>query len=303
MADCWAYPVHPYQFSGRGGGSKAAVTSPYPKDGTLPANEFRQVKRVTLLVDSRDRDYTKYPSPSQYVVNLSESLHNVSNGVLISAELPATYYVFSEVMRNTSLTVSINNVVKTVTIPDGNYGFGTMATELEAVLSAAFPANTFGVVFKSATGKCSITALPTPSQFSVDCTAASKPTGWGLGYYLGFPRGVVTSAVGNIVTALAMANMNPEMYMLIDIDELNAVNQAAMYAGGPQSKVFAKVPMCQPTFQYTFYDKTLTCNEVRPPRSKIDKLTVSIRFHDGTPVDFHGAEHSLTLELTCTLTR
>lgn len=305
MTDCWSIPVHPWQQQrgvGGGGDSRHA----YPADGTLPLPEYRRVKRVTLLVDSRDRDYAKHPSASSYVVNLPTPLHNVSNAVLISAELPSTYYVFSSDLGNTSLRVSVsavqNPAYATIAIPDGNYTFETMAAALSAALTAAFGGYDFAVQFDPATARLSI-ETSTSSFISVDCTAATKPTGWGLGYYLGFQRGVVTAGARK-VTAANVGNMNPEMYMLVDIEELNAVKQAGLYGnGGSMGRVFAKVPICHSSFQYSFYDKTLTCNEVQPPRSKVDKLTVKIRFHDGTLVDFHGAEHSLTIEFTHTETR
>jgi hypothetical protein len=305
MSDCWSVPVHPWQYS-RGGGDKSGATSGvYPSNGTLPLPEFRKIKRVTLLVDSRDRDYVKYPSPSSYVVHLPEPLFNVSNAVLISAELPSTYYVFSASLSNTTLRVSVDGgAYSDITIPDGNYTFTTMASALDTALTAAFPSFAFTVKFDEATARLNITATGASTPvIAVDCTAAAKPTGWGLGYYLGFARGVVTSGTGT-VTASSVGNMNPEMYMLVDIEELNAVHQAAMHgAGGTMGRVFAKVPICHSTFQYSFYDKTLTCNEVRPPIAKVTKLSISIRFHDGTLVDFKGAEHSLTIELTHTETR
>ncbi len=300
MSDCWAYPVHPWQNRPQSGGGGGGAP-PYPKDGTLPRDAFRQVKRATLLIDSRDRDYTKYPSPSQYVVFLPETFHNVSNAVLISAELPSTYYVFSAAAGTTSLRVSVDSTTHTVTIPDGNYSLTTMASALDTALTAAF-GTSFDVTFDAATSKCTIALTMGSSTVAVDCTGTTKPTGWGLGYYLGFTRDVVSSGTGS-VTGANVANMNPEMYFVIDIDELNNVNQAAPFGDVTSKKVFAKVPICHSSFQYAFYDKTLTCNELRPPRSRLDRLSISIRFHDGTLVDFHGAEHSLTLELTCTLTR
>lgn len=297
---------------GGGGGPGHTHPSPYPADGTLPLNEFRKVKRMTLLVDSRDRDYARHPSPSQYVVHLPEALHNVSNAILVSAEFPLTYQVF----RTTALrrlTVTVNaSVTATAEIPAGNYTFSSMAAALETALGAAFTAlpggagaayGTWTVTFSDVTGACTLACAGAAGQsVTVDYSTETTPTGWGLAYYLGFERRVTTGT--GSVTGTAVANMNPELYMLVSIDELNNVSQAGMYAsGGSQGKVFGKLPIQNNTGQYVFYDKTLTCNEIRPPRARIDRLTVSVRWHDGTLVDFSGAEHSMTLELTYTQTR
>jgi hypothetical protein len=180
MTDCWSVPVHPWQ---QRSDPAAAPQRQYPADGTLPLPEYRKVKRVTLLVDSRDREYAKYPSASSYVVHLPTPLNNVSNAVLISAELPSTYYVFSSSMNNTTLRVSVSegpDAYANITIPDGNYTFATMASTLDAALTAAFPVYSFTVQFDPATARLSILAQHGSHSpvISVDCTTAAKPTGW-----------------------------------------------------------------------------------------------------------------------------
>lgn len=276
---------------------RRTVLSP---DGTVPRSLDGQERRVTLLVDSRDRDYAKYPSASQYVVNLPQTLNNVKSAVLISAEMPSTYYVFTAAKGTTSLRVTVNVTTATVTIPDGNYTTTTMAAALKTALEAAFAGTTFTITFDPATYRCTIAISPS-NTLTVDCTSATKNTDWGLGYYLGFARGVATTGTATITGSLA-SNMNPELYYLIDITELNAVDETAV---GGRRGAFAKVPLQSGSFQYSFYNTILACfmcNEQKPPKARLDKLSVSIRFRDGTLVDFNNAEHSMTIELVCTQT-
>ena len=276
---------------------RRTVLSP---DGRVPKSLDGQERRVTLLVDSRDRDYAKYPSASQYVVNLPQTLNNVKSAVLISAEMPSTYYVFSAAKGTTSLRVTVNVTTNTVTIPDGNYTTTTMAAALKTALETAFAGTTFTITFNPATYKCTISISPS-NTLTVDCTTAVKNTDWGLGYYLGFARGVATTGTATITGSLA-SNMNPELYYLIDIAELNAVDETAV---GGRRGAFAKVPLQSGISQNSFYSTVLACfmcNEQKPPKARLDKLSVSIRFRDGTLVDFNNAEHSMTVELVCTQT-
>lgn len=276
---------------------RRTVLSP---DGRVPKSLDGQERRVTLLVDSRDRDYAKYPSASQYVVNLPQTLNNVKSAVLISAEMPSTYYVFTAAKGTTSLLVTVNVTTNTVTIPDGNYTTTTMAAALKTALEAAFAGTTFTITFDPATYKCTIAISPS-NTLTVDCTTAVKNTDWGLGYYLGFARGVATTGTATITGSLA-SNMNPELYYLIDIAELNAVDETAV---GGRRGAFAKVPLQSGISQNSFYSTVLACfmcNEQKPPKARLDKLSVSIRFRDGTLVDFNNAEHSMTVELVCTQT-
>ena len=268
-------------------------------NGQLVQRQFPQPVRVTVHVDSRDRDYDAHPSSSEFVVKLPEVLKNVGSAVLVTAELPLSYYVFSAARGNTSLKVGVDGTWKTVTIPDGNYTTAAMAAALKTALDEAFGA-VFTVTFDPVTMKCTIA---TTGTVGVDATAATKRSDWGLGYYLGFPRGVVRTGT-DAVTGTAVATMNPENYLLIDIEELNNLGQTALYAaGGSDRRTFAKIPLNGDSYQYNFYDKAVTYVEQRPPLARLDKLRVSVRFHDGSLVDLNGAEWSMSLEFACTLVR
>lgn len=290
--DCWGYRISQF----------APPALAVGTDGQLKQTQFPQAVRTTVLVDSRDRDYDAYPSSSEFVVELPEALKNVSSAVLVSAELPLSYYVFAAARGNTSLTVTVDGFTQTVTVPDGNYTSAAMAAALKSALEAAFVPAVFTVTFDPVTAKCTLAASGAASM-AVDATAAAKKTEWGLGYYLGFPGGVVTAGTDS-VTGTAVATMNPENYLLIDIEELNGVGQSALYAAGCSGRrVFAKVPLNGDSYQYNYYDKTLTYVVPRPQLTRLERLRVSIRFHDGTAVDLNGGEWSMSLEFACTLTR
>lgn len=275
------------------------VESSVGRDGIITPAKFPQVVRTTVHIDSRDRNFDVHPSSSEFVVDLPESIRNVSSAVLVTAELPLMYYVFSQGRGNTSLTVVVDGVSKTVAIPDGNYTTAAMATALKAALDTAF-SKTFTVTIDPSSQKCTIAVT---GVVAVDGRGATKATEWGLGYYLGFPRNVLTSGT-NSVSGTRVANLNPENYILLDIQELNSISQCAMYdAGGSGRKIFAKVPLTGNNYSYNFYDKAVTYVEQRPQLTKVDRLHVSLRFHDGSLVDLNGSEWSFSVEFAGTLTR
>ncbi len=269
------------------------------QDGNMVGLKFPQAIRTTIHVDSRDRDFTVHPSSSQFTIDLPETLRNVTSARMVTAELPLTYYVFSTARGNRSLTVSVNGSPQTVTIPEGNYTPTQMAAALKSALDTAFGA-TFTVTIDPVTMK---TTIATTGTVAVDASSATKPTEWGLGYYLGFPGGVVTSGT-NSVTGTRVANLSPENYLVLDIEELNALSQCAMYdAGGSGKKSFAKIPLKGNSYSYNFYDTPVADVLQRPQLSKLDRLRVSVRYHDGTLVDLNGCEWSCSIEFACTLAR
>lgn len=266
-----------------------------------PTASDDKVTRYVVL-DSRDRNSEKYPSPNQYVFTLPETFYNVTCARLLTAEMPASFFVFTADRGNTSMTVILNGTSHTVTIENGNYSFTTMATALKSALEAAFAGSTFTVTFNGATLKCSISTSNASDVIAVDTTglSTSAATQWGLAYYLGFQRDVVAQGTGSI-TAPGLSNMNPELYVMLDIEELGSVVEAGIEgSGGTQSnRAFAKIPLNVSSFQYSYFDKAITANYQAPPVGKLNSLHIRWRFHDGTLVDFQGAEHSLTLELQC----
>lgn len=285
--------------------SRSFATQPWNglgPDGRLVAPAFPQAVRTTIHVDSRDRNFGAYPSSSSFVIKLPEKLKNVTGAALVSAELPLSYYVFTAARGNTTLRAVHNGVTKEVVIPDGNYSTASMCAALKAGLEAAFSGVTFTVAIDATTSKCSITA--STGVLAIDTTGATKATEWGLGYYLGFPRGEVVGSGTARVTGRFVASLNPENYLLLDITELNGISQSAMYgAGGGGARTFAKVTLDGDSYSYNYFDRALTPVDRRPQVTQLDQLTVSIRFHDGSVVDLNGGEWSMSLEFWCALTR
>ena len=292
MAESWMYTMP----SGCGGSENSLKS---------PGQNTCAPRKVTVLLDSRDRDVVHSPTPSSYKLKLPATLYNVTSAVLRTAEIPSSFYVFASARNNTTLTVSVGGVTQTLTIPDGNYTFATMSTALSTALTAAYPGNTFTVTFSESSYKLTL-AVNNSLVIGVDTTSIDPtvtPLQYGLAYYLGFPAGQVVSGTGS-VTGMRVVSLNPEAYILVDIFELNSVHQGGLFgAGGTQGTVFAKIPIFCNSFGLSVYDKHFCQNEFVTPIARLSELHVSLRFHDGTLIDFQGVEHSLTLEMMCTLTR
>ena len=254
--------------------------------------------RVSLLVDSRDRELGG--TPGAYTVRLPEAFRNVSGARLVTAELPTSFFVFTAARGNTSLLVTVGADTRVVTIPDGNYSFSRMTAAVTTALNAAFPAAAFAVTISPASFRATIAAgvtfsLNTASALAYDATA------WGLAWYLGFPKNATLT--GTSVTAPNVASVNPETYLLLDVEGMNFVREVGPGGGGTPNRTFAKVPVNAESFEYVYFDSCITANAIDPPLPRVDSLRLRWRFHDGRAVDFQMAEHSLTLELTCTVER
>ena len=77
----------------------------------------------TIIVDSRQRNYSIYPYPSCYLVELMESHRNVEKIELIAAMLPKTEYNVST--ENNLLLVNLNGTLHQCVLDEGQYLIGS----------------------------------------------------------------------------------------------------------------------------------------------------------------------------------
>lgn len=249
----------------------------------------------TVLVDSRDRVDILGATSSKYTIRLPNILKRVVSARLISAELPASFYVFRQQYGNTSLNVEVNGVPRTLVIPDGNYTAITMATALRTALAGAYAPWSFDVTLSVTTRKLTFKSLDGYAIVLDTTDATDAPREWGLGYYLGLEKHTTITGTPQL-TAPRMANTNPLTYIVLDIAELNANRTIE----GGNAPCFAKVPFAANSFQYAFLDASSTSTHptvYKPPLASLDRLSIAWRFHDGRIIDFFDVEHSFTIEI------
>lgn len=257
------------------------------RDGRQIGLEFPQTVRTTIAIDSRDRRETD-ASSSSFTVDIPDLL-NVTSARVIAAEIPLTYYAFSAARGNTNLTVTVDGVTDTVTVPDGNYTAAQMTAALKALLDTAF-AKTFTVSIDPVTMKTTV---------AVTGSVTVESPGPGLARQLGFPSTVTGTGT---VTGSQVADLSPENYVFLDIDELDGLS-AQCLPGGSSRRVFAKIPLKGSAYEYNFYDMPASFVTRRPAVARLSRLRVALRFHDGGLVDLNGGEWSFSLELNHTLAR
>jgi hypothetical protein len=81
------------------------------------------VSKHTIIIDSRQRDYTIYPFSNNYLVELMEPHRNVERIELIAAMVPKTEYNINS--ENNLLLVTIGGVTSRCTLTPGQYLIGS----------------------------------------------------------------------------------------------------------------------------------------------------------------------------------
>ena len=252
--------------------------------------------RTMVSIDSVDRDYLLYGGAGQYVFKLPTPFKNVVAIRLLGMEVPVSFYVFTAAAGNTTLLIKEASAAAFVsaTIPDGNYTLSALCSAVQDALQLATGNSTYTVSLNCSTLK--VTISNGGAQFRLDTATNALPQGlfWGLGYFLGFDKGVLPSTNMKLVST-RIANISPYNYMVLDLGDLNMIQEGDTVKG-----YFAKVPLNVDNFNYVFLTPeccTYNVAKYDPPIGRLTTLPVLWRFHDGPKIDFNGYEHSFLLEI------
>ena len=88
----------------------------HPKKGKV-------VSKHTIIIDSRQRNYSIYPTPANYQVELMEPHRNVERIELIAAMMPKTCYNINS--ENNLILLTINGIQEVLYLNPGQYLIGS----------------------------------------------------------------------------------------------------------------------------------------------------------------------------------
>jgi hypothetical protein len=259
-------------------------------------------------IDSRFSDL-KNNVNSEFRVNNPRVLKNVIRVRLSSIEVPLVEPMFSLLKGNVTMRVRLGNgaYIQTGAIIAGNYTAGALVTALQAKLQVINSNFTIGL--NGISGLITITNSTT--AFTIDFaspldTIASRPTYWGLGYYLGYRDTVATATYSGVtggysVFATSVVNVSPNAYYLVRLQcPDDVVNVTHRTVGGGFVSAFAKIILTNNFYQIQFNDNSnLVRNEytfVSPVN--IPHFQICLLDPWGESVNMMDADWSYTIEVT-----
>jgi hypothetical protein len=285
------------------------------------------VQKKIVTVHSEDRDITKWPTPTQFEIDLPIDYKNVVSMRLNEIELPVPLYLFSLGDQNVLLSVSVSgNLPVVVQIAEGNYTGPQMALELTGKMNAA-TSTLFNVVYDQVARKLWFTnSVPFELRFdkgeAYNTTTAyyDNYAKWGLGSYLGFEKKKYTSTLGDLalypqsvnltgvhrVGAPFILNVQGDTNIYMELATYNNIDELMPYTerssdlyfakqGGKHNSSFAKIPLRERSGREDYLANIFFSE---PPLERIQKFRFKMRYHDGRPVHFHGLDFNFSVELT-----
>jgi hypothetical protein len=190
-----------------------------------PPKKSKVLSKHNIVIDSRQRDYTIYPYPNSYLIDLMEPYRSVERIELIAAVMPKTEYNVNS--GNNLLLVTISGLQQALYLTPGQYLIGTnssssinytangatpvfgLISELASVLNThTNSANAFNVFLATVPGVNNGTGANasvlnrifitnTSVNFSIDFTNTNYSSGSPYNI-LGFLNRIYTSNLNNV---------------------------------------------------------------------------------------------------------
>jgi hypothetical protein len=272
----------------------------------LRANDIRQ---YILHVDSRFREAGLQSTAADFYFRPIAPLKNILRVRVVSMEMPYSYPFFVASRFNVSIVINWSGGPTVLTIADGNYSPAELAAALTGAaataglswLSVSYIAAQNRFVFSGGT-----------TAFSVDTGGSGtidRPFDYGLGYYLGFRRGVTTAVAdgsGNYVLAASgCAIIGGDNYVFLKINDFDCLRQTVSYVTpttAPSTNEFtalAKIRLRadRNSVAYDDYAGGLRREVVFQNPRDIPRLHVQVLDAYGSPVNLCTAEFSFALEV------
>lgn len=280
----------------------------------LRAND---IKQHLVNVDSRFRDQVHTSTAANFQFTLPSTVRNILRLRMTSIEFPSNYFFFTAKRENVYLQMRYEDpsgtfIVKEIEVPDGNYTAVVMGAALQLLMSDV---SGMSVGFSSINGAFTFTAN-VPFRFDTRYRSKDRVVDYGLGYYIGFTRGVHNASwvagttppryqlVSDICAYFAADN-----YAFLKINDYGCVRQTIReYSSNPigppvrcdEFTAMAKLVLRQPK---NFMEFDATASEILkevvfPAPVDLSRLHVQVVDRYGDVMDLGSSEFSFTLEIT-----
>jgi len=230
----------------------------------LHANDI--VKHI-INIDSRFREPSPDSDAGNFYFRLPTPIRNVLRIRVTSIEFANNYFIFSAARRNVTLWITYgypdDQATVSVVIPDGNYLVMDMLQTLTSLFASSPVLNWLSVEFNTITGEFIFRGT---KKFSINtaCNSNNKdtwdrPIEYGLGYNLGFSRGVfmaneITPDLSYNLISNQTAYFAGDSYLFLKVNDYECVRQTV--DKGYQFTALAKIILTQSKDFMTFDDYT-----------------------------------------------
>ena len=270
----------------------------------------RALRRTTIVVNSRDRNYLTHPNPNEFRYSMRRPLTNILSVELMSGSIPSYLYNINNGWN--TFTFSEGGRKFLITLTPGYYQVSEFIIELQKQLNA-IPGkqNTYTVSINSLTNILTVSSTNV-AQFSflfysgsptdtIDLNTLSVLSINTPATILGFGINDYTSNSSGQLRALLPLDLNTmitRIYLHIQADGKN-LSRMELGSGRPDCFHIFYIPPGSGDYYLLNKETDHSLFESSPaPISRIRSLDISLRDEFNRPIDLNYKQLNLVLEIT-----
>ncbi len=279
----------------------------YYTNAVIKTPRIIDIRKIRLVVDSRERNMTLFPNPNKYEINLTDFVPNVSSIKMVSSTFPFSSYLINK--NNNIIYFEINGVLYTSNVDIGDYASGTeLATAMQNAMNSAVGQDMFLVEYILRTDNFRFrsknafflrfkgNAYTHPFNHNTDYAYLQSSIGAVIGFGIKDSESILNLSAGDayvyslqsqyrknftldncLIVHIGMMNLNKSTAMSVDesfaIISRNNQGQSLLYDGHQIKKLFT------------------------PPIKKIAKISVEVLDYYGNLYDFQNQDHRMEFVL------
>lgn len=249
---------------------------------------------TVIVIDSLDRDLSKYPNPNNYVIKMPYSLRKAETIELLSLQLTRTETNINS--GNNTFVLTVDNNKYTIVIPEDELTSGTaLATSLQNAIQAAISNGThvFNVTYSRKLTITNTSSLPFSITVNENVARLLGIIGKGIR-----GEGLVTSSPTGVMVGTRLIDLNGTPYLILSINDYERIVSASNNA---QSN-FLTIPM----ENYSLGERFVINGDEKERKgmyiltnsqNNIFEMRISFKRPDGSLYDFQGIDHLITFRV------
>ncbi len=257
-------------------------------DLNIEKDSAYETNPATLVINSEDRDKTKYPNNNKYNIDLITPYRYVTEVELLRIDIPSTSYNINN--HNNKFIIIINDITYNISINIGDYTINDLMDNIINNIN-----NKTGNIFSY--NVCINTKRVTIYNtneiiftLNFDCIDTIK-------YVLGFENYIYYD--NTTYTGENSFNLRLPSYIILKIKGLERLDSNNNSIHGAFCLIFHE----HRTDMYVKHSLAIIDNEkfikvFNPPLERLETLEISFYDNNGYLYDFHGVEHLLIFNIS-----
>ena len=257
----------------------------------------------TIIIDSQNRDQTKWPNPNDYVVDLSTTFRDIVSLELLNLVVAKSEPTINSNNNSFSFAEDQSSVTSknftNITIPNGQYSASDLLTVLaQEMTNASTQGVTYTATQDSKTGRMTLTA--SGGSASSPVLSLNSDSDNNISQMLGVKSQSVTFQGGSArLTGSQAMNLSGQKYILMEMDGISNNYGTSDASQGS----FAQIVVADIEYgQYKHLrgvDWGRCLVRFNPLLPKLSRFHIRFKRSDGKLYDFDGVDNSMVIELKC----